>query len=44
MGKKQWIYEMPDVAILQKELKRERYKRRLRRLLRSATNALIVVA
>lgn len=44
MGKKQWIYEMPDVAILQKELKRERYKRRFRRLLRSTTNALIVVA
>ena len=35
---------MPDVDILQKELKRERYKRRFRRLLRSTTNALIVVA
>lgn len=44
MGKKQWIYDMPDVAILQKELKRERYNRRFRHILRSTINALIVVA
>lgn len=44
MSKKQWIYEMPEVALLQKELKRELYKRRFRRLLRSTVNALVVVA
>ena len=44
MGKKQWIYDIPDVAALQKELKRERYNRRFRHILRSTINALIVVA
>ena len=44
MGKKQWIYDMPDLALLQKELKRERYNRRFRHILRSTINALIVVA
>ena len=44
MGKKQWIYDMPDVALLHKELKRERYNRRFRHILRSTINALIVVA
>ena len=34
----------PNLDILQKELKRELYKRRFRKLLRSTTNALIVVA
>lgn len=36
--------KMPQVEILEKELKRELYKRRFRRLLRSTVNALIVVA
>lgn len=44
MGKKRWDYELPELALLQKELKRERYRRRFRRLLRSTVNALIVVA
>lgn len=44
MSKKKWNYEMPELGMLQKELKRERYKRRFRRLLRSTTNALVVVA
>ena len=35
---------MPEVELLQKELKRELYKRRFRRILRSSFNALIVVA
>ena len=35
---------MPQLDALQKELKREQYKRRFRRLLRSTVNALIVVA
>ena len=34
MGKKRWDYELPELALLQKELKRERYRRRFRRLLR----------
>lgn len=34
----------PSLELLQKELGRERYKRRFRRLLRSTVNALIVVA
>lgn len=38
------IQELPELNILQKELKRELYKRRFRRLLRSTVNALIVVA
>lgn len=44
MAKKNWKYELPELGLLQKELKRERFKRRFRRLLRSTTNALIVVA
>ena len=44
MSKRKWSYEIPELELLQKELKRERYKRRFRRLLRSTTNALIVVA
>ena len=44
MSKKKWKYELPELGLLQKELKRERYKRRFRRLLRSTTNALVVVA
>ena len=36
--------ELPAVDDLQKELKRERYKRRFRKLLLSTVNALIVVA
>ena len=36
--------EMPQLDVLQKELKRERYKRRFSKLLRSTVNALIVVA
>ena len=44
MGKKQWTYAMPELELLQKELKRERYNRRFRHILRSTVNALIVVA
>ena len=36
--------EMPAKDVLQKELKREKYNRRFRRLLRSTVDALIVVA
>lgn len=36
--------DVPELALLQKELKRERYRRRFRRLLCSTVNALIVVA
>ena len=36
--------DMPQLDILEKELKRELYRRRFRRLLRSTTSALIVVA
>ena len=36
--------DMPELDVLQKELKRERYKRRFRRLPRSTISALIVVA
>ena len=36
--------ELPQLDLLQKELKRELYKRRFRRLLRSTVQALIVVA
>lgn len=35
---------MPELELLQKELKRERYNRRFRHILRSTVNALIVVA
>lgn len=36
--------ELPEIDDLQKELKRERYKRRFCKLLKSTVNALIVVA
>lgn len=36
--------EMPEMALLQKEFKRELYKRRFVKILRSSFNALIVVA
>jgi len=36
--------ELPELNILQQELKREQYKRRFRKLFRSTVNALIVVA
>lgn len=36
--------DIPQLNILQRELKREQYKRRFRKLLRSTMNALIVVA
>lgn len=36
--------DMPTLDILNKELKRELYRRRFRKLLRSSTSALIVVA
>ena len=42
--KKRWDLAMPEMDLLQKELKRELYKRRFRRVLRSSFNALIVVA
>ncbi|MBQ1226113.1 MAG: signal peptidase I [Clostridia bacterium] len=41
---KQPKQELPPISALEKELKRERYKRRFRILLRSTVNALIVVA
>lgn len=44
MSKKRWDLEVPKLELLQKELKRELYKRRFRRILRSSFNALIVVA
>ena len=37
-------HDIPQLDALQKELKRERYKRRFHKLLRSTVNALIVVA
>ena len=42
--KKRWDLAMPEMELLQKELRRELYKRRFRRILRSSFNALIVVA
>lgn len=36
--------ELPQLDLLEKELKREQYQRRFKRLLRSTTSALIVVA
>ena len=42
--RKRWDLAMPEMELLQKELKRELYKRRFRRILRSSFNALIVVA
>ena len=36
--------ELPQLELLEKELKREQYQRRFKRLLRSTTSALIVVA
>ena len=44
MSKKRWDMSLPELSLLQKELKRELYKRRFRRILRSSFNALIVVA
>ncbi|MBE6976014.1 MAG: signal peptidase I [Ruminococcaceae bacterium] len=44
MSKKKWNPEMPEKELLQKELKRELYKRRFRKILRSSFHALIVVA
>ena len=44
MIKKQKEQELPQLDVLQTELKRELYKRRFRKLLRSTVNALIVVA
>ena len=44
MSKKTWNPEMPEKELLQKELKRELYKRRFRKILRSSFHALIVVA
>ena len=44
MGKKKWNPEIPERELLEKELKRELYKRRFRRILRSSFHALIVVA
>lgn len=41
---KQINRDLPQLEILQKELKRELYKRRFQRLLRSTVNALVVVA
>lgn len=38
------LRDMPELDLLQKELKRERYKRRFRRLLKSTVGTLIVVA
>lgn len=43
-AKKQNSQELPQLDALQSELKREQYKRRFRKLLRSTVNALIVVA
>lgn len=43
-AKKQENQELPQLDALQTELKREQYKRRFRKLLRSTVNALIVVA
>lgn len=42
--RKRWDLAVPRIELLQKELKRELYKRRFRRILRSSFNALIVVA
>ena len=42
--RKRWDLAVPGTDLLQKELKRELYKRRFRRILRSSFNALIVVA
>ena len=44
MDKKNWNQDLPELALLQKELKRERYKRRFRKLLRSTVHALVVGA
>lgn len=42
--KKRWDLAVPELELLQLELKRELYKRRFRRILRSSFHALIVVA
>lgn len=44
MGKTQLIKEKPNVAQIEAELKREKYKRRYHRVLRSTIYSLIVVA
>ena len=44
MSRKRWDIAVPDLELLEKELKREQYKRRFRWVLRSTCNALIVVA
>ena len=44
MGKKKREVVMPEVELLEKEVNRELYKRRFRRILRSSFNTLIVVA
>ena len=44
MSKQKPALEMPPVDLLQKELKRVRYKRRFLRILKSSFNALLVVA
>lgn len=44
MSRKHKNLEVPELDLLQIELKRERYKRRFRKLLRSTVNALVVVA
>jgi signal peptidase I len=42
--RKRWDLAVPETELLQQELKRELYKRRFRRILRSSFNSLIVVA
>lgn len=44
MSKQSWGTSLPTTELLEKELKRELYKRRFRRVLRSSFNALIIVA
>ena len=44
MDKQNKILEIPELELLQKEFKRERYKKRFIKILRSSFNALIVVA
>ena len=44
MTKKNTELQMPSVDLLQKEIKRVRYKRRFLRILKSSFNALLVVA
>lgn len=44
MSKKKREVSLPEVEVLEKEVNRELYKRRFRRILRSSFNTLIVVA